>query len=455
MDDNHAADDAEMLMRLSAARGASPYTLDRVLQAYHKIDSPLKGLPVVLVGGTNGKGTTCGLLALLLRYHGLRVGLYTSPHVMNLTERCQISGVQLGIADLIRVGHVVEGLLSDLEFKALSAFELMSLVSFKLMAMHKIDVAVVEVGMGGEYDATNVLDPWVSVLTSIGHDHMPELGDSLVEVAATKAGIRRLGRPLIIAQDATSGGELHQFWRQLDHDQTVMVMDSTHCCRSYWRGMSALRRLPLNLDSETFGQQVSPALQRNSATVWRIYVELMKQMNSGGGEHQVAAKVKDQECVRSPYELPYVVHGRGQWMRVCGVSYFVDTAHNPQAFKVSLAWFKQAVARVSSSAITIGLMHFRRDKQPAVLLTQALQVFDHVVVFGGDKYSVSAEILDDTAADHCEYYELFHHAWPRIKAWCSSYNQLYIYVGGSFFAVKSFLAQEFAQAHPLNHTNWF
>jgi dihydrofolate synthase/folylpolyglutamate synthase len=168
----------------------------RVLLA--ALDNPERRFPSVLIAGTNGKGSTASTVASILQASGLRTGLYTSPHLVRINERVRIDGQQIGDDDFALVHDLVdrtaERLVSEGELPwHPSFFEMLTAIAFEHFARRKVDIAVLEVGMGGRLDATNVVEPRVSVITDISLDHQKYLGDTVAEIAAEKAGIIRPG----------------------------------------------------------------------------------------------------------------------------------------------------------------------------------------------------------------------------------------------------------------------
>ena len=173
------------------------------LEAMRQALSQRPGPPrheVILVAGTNGKGTTSSSLSALLTAHGLRVGLYTSPHLVELTERFRVGGRACAQAQVLEVGlqvmarHGEPGQSQPL----LTFFELTTLMAIELFDQAQVDVAIYEVGLGGRLDATNALDPVMSLITTLGYDHQQLLGETLTQIAAEKAAICRAGRAAII-----------------------------------------------------------------------------------------------------------------------------------------------------------------------------------------------------------------------------------------------------------------
>ncbi len=176
-------------------------TLERARAVWQRLRAPGEnpgslGVPVITVGGTNGKGSTCAMLAAILDRAGYRVGCYTSPHLLRYNERVRIARHDIDDADLCRAFARVEAARGT---TGLTYFEFGTLAAFVAMLDARIDVAVLEVGMGGRLDAVNLIDADVAVVTSIGLDHMEYLGDSREKIGFEKAGIYRAGRAAICA----------------------------------------------------------------------------------------------------------------------------------------------------------------------------------------------------------------------------------------------------------------
>jgi dihydrofolate synthase / folylpolyglutamate synthase len=186
--------------------------LERMQAACQRFGNPERSFEVVHVAGTNGKGTTCAFTASMARAAGRRVGLYTSPHLVRFAERIQVDGLQLDDATLAR-------LLTEVMDKApeLTFFEVATLAAFLAFREAQVDLAVLEVGLGGRLDATNVVPPpRVAAITRIAYDHMADLGDTLGQIAGEKAGIIKAGSAVVL-------GKLHPEARAVieAHSQAV------------------------------------------------------------------------------------------------------------------------------------------------------------------------------------------------------------------------------------------
>ena len=167
--------------------------LERVRAVKEKLDIRF-ACPVIMVAGTNGKGSTCSMLESILMRAGYRVGLYIKPHFLHFNERARVDGSSAADAELIAAFEAVEAQRGDI---SLSYFEFTTLAIMKLLADAKLDVAILEVGLGGRLDAVNVIDADVSVVTSIDIDHTEYLGNTRDEIGFEKAGIFRPGKAAI------------------------------------------------------------------------------------------------------------------------------------------------------------------------------------------------------------------------------------------------------------------
>ena len=171
--------------------------LTNILAFSKELHFPERKFKTVHVGGTNGKGSTSHMIASILQEAGYKVGLYTSPHLKNFTERIRINGGEIPKS---KVTSFIEQHKDFLEKQQLSFFEMNVGMAFDFFAQEKVDIAIIEVGLGGRLDSTNIIIPEISVITNIGLDHTQFLGDTLPEIAFEKAGIIKNKVPVIIGE---------------------------------------------------------------------------------------------------------------------------------------------------------------------------------------------------------------------------------------------------------------
>lgn len=189
---------AEWLVYLESLH---PKTIELGLDRASKVKERLNlspDFPVIVVGGTNGKGSVCAMLESILHAAGYRVGCYTSPHLLHYNERVRIAKLQVSDKDLCTSFSDIEQVRGDI---SLTYFEFATLAAMQLFIGHKVDVAILEVGLGGRLDAVNVFDADCAVVTSVDIDHTDYLGETREEIAFEKAGIFRHGRVAICADN--------------------------------------------------------------------------------------------------------------------------------------------------------------------------------------------------------------------------------------------------------------
>jgi dihydrofolate synthase / folylpolyglutamate synthase len=167
----------------------------RVLTA--ALGNPEQKYPVIHIAGTKGKGSVASLCASVLQASGYRVGLYTSPHLEDYNERIQVNGVPIPHMDLVSIVNVVKPILPSIP--EITTFEITTALAFLYFAKQNVDAAVIEVGLGGRLDATNIVSPLLTVITSLSYDHMEILGETLALIAGEKAGIIKDGRPVVVS----------------------------------------------------------------------------------------------------------------------------------------------------------------------------------------------------------------------------------------------------------------
>lgn len=166
--------------------------LDNIRALLHRLGDPQRAFPSIHVAGTNGKGSVSAMLAEILRRNGLRVGLYTSPHLVRVEERIRIDGRLIPEREFRRLMGIFKNLQAPSTY-----FEVLTAAALLYFQEKRVDCAVLEVGLGGRFDATNVVTPLVSVITTVARDHMEYLGSTLAEIAFEKAGIIKPGVPVI------------------------------------------------------------------------------------------------------------------------------------------------------------------------------------------------------------------------------------------------------------------
>ena len=171
------------------------FTLDNIKKLAAKLGDPQCAYPVIHAAGTKGKGSVCAMLASALRNAGFRTGLYTSPHLIKFNERIIVDGEMISDEEIVELTNKITEVLGKSDH--ISTFEFTTVMAFEYFTEKKVDFAVIETGLGGRLDATNIVDPMLTIITSISKDHTGFLGDTIEKIAAEKAGIIKKNVPVI------------------------------------------------------------------------------------------------------------------------------------------------------------------------------------------------------------------------------------------------------------------
>ncbi|MDN4475736.1 folylpolyglutamate synthase/dihydrofolate synthase family protein [Demequina sp. SYSU T00192] len=350
-------------------------TIDRVRDACDLLGSPQQAYKVVHLTGTNGKTSTARMTESLVREHGLRTGLFTSPHLTTVRERIQIDGEPIEREDFVRLWldvapiiHMVDARSVEAGGPRMSFFEVLTVLALAAFADAPVDVAVVEVGMGGVWDATNVVDGEVSVITPIGLDHQQWLGDSLVDIAAEKSGIIKDGAATVIAEQS---------------DSVVPVLESAIAergARAYWEGeaLEVRERQPgvggqlvtLRTPAATYADIFVPlygAHQAHNALLALAAVELLL---AAGGE-PAALSGEAVEAGFAQVSSP----GRLEAVRTSPLI-LVDAAHNPHGIDAMVDALDESFAFET----LVGVVGVLADKDAEGILAALEPALAHVVV---------------------------------------------------------------------------
>lgn len=292
--------------------------LDRMRDVAARIGLGRPAPQVITVGGTNGKGSTVAFIEAIARAAGLRVGAYTSPHLLRYNERVRIDGADADDAALVDAFAAVEAARGD---TPLTYFEYGTLAALWLFRQRDLDLAILEVGLGGRLDAVNLVDADVAVITTVDLDHQDYLGDDRERIGFEKAGIARAWKPLVLGEDDPPSRVLgHAYaigaatWRA-GSDFFFEQVDARHW---RWRELGGELLLPLP-------QLRAPVQLRNAATA----IAALRALDADIPAAAMAAGVAR---ARLPARLQAVMRD--------GVEIVVDVGHNPQAARALSAWLR-------------------------------------------------------------------------------------------------------------------
>ena len=291
--------------------------LERMRWLLKQAGNPQTHFPTVHIVGTNGKGSTTSYLQNILTKSGYQVGTFTSPYITRFNERISINGTEIPDKDLVSLVAKAQVILNDLEehtnFDRPTEFELVTLLMFLYFDLKQVDIAIVEAGIGGRLDSTNVLLPELVICTSIGFDHTETLGDSLLDIANHKAGVMRKNTPILLGRVSA---EVEHFFNQKSHDLQaplaiidreiqLLPKDNQTIQISYDHWESPNLKLPM------LGQH-----QENNAGLAVTAAHLLA---------QTFPKITDKSTQEGIEETHWP--GRSEWI---GNNIYLDGAHNPQ-----------------------------------------------------------------------------------------------------------------------------
>jgi dihydrofolate synthase/folylpolyglutamate synthase len=336
--------------------------LDRVRTVWQALQCPRPAPWVITAGGTNGKGSTVALLDAILRAAGYRVGTYTSPHLLRYNERVRVDGREVEDTELIEAFERIERARQDVP---LTYFEFGTLAALIVLAQQQVDVAVLEVGLGGRLDAVNVIDADVAIVTTVDLDHQDYLGETRERIGHEKAGIFRAGRPAIIGERTPPTSVLAHAdaigadacLRQRDFG----VVRSTSGW-TWWHVDGTRHELPL------------PGL--------RTPVQVDNAATAVAALHALRARLPLAPAALAQGVAQAQILARMQRLRV-RPDVYVDVAHNPQA---ALAC-ADALARMPCAGRTLAVFSALRDKDIEHIVGALAPVVDAWFVGGLDRHS--------------------------------------------------------------------
>lgn len=406
--------------------GASAYKEDltNTVALLSKLDNPENKFKSIHVGGTNGKGSTSHMLAAILQVAGYKTGLYTSPHLKDFRERIRINGAMISKETVVNFVADHEANFEEIQP---SFFEMTVALAFDVFAKERVDIAVIEVGLGGRLDSTNVINPLLSIITNIGWDHMNILGDSLVKIASEKAGIIKPLTPVIIGEHQPEVADIFTNRAKSVNAPLVFASEQKSNVKSQTLETS-LEYLEI-----TAPQYPLPAFNiqldlpgtyqlNNVRTVLTAIDELRNQGFKITNEH-IAAALKQVKTLTG-------LHGRWEVLNknpliIC------DTGHNPEGIAEVLK--NIAMVKYDRLHFVIGMVN---DKDISKVLSMLPKDATYYFCRPDIPRGLEAESLMDKAESfglHGESYSSVKEAFNAAQA--KATNKDLVFAGGSTFVV--------------------
>ena len=317
--------------------------LGRMQRAVDLLGNPEKTYPIIHVTGTNGKGSTIAFMRELFVAHGKKVGTFTSPHIISIHDRICINGQPIAGEDFVRIANQVKEMEKTLleTHDQLSFFELLTLIALLYFKEQRVDLVLLEVGIGGLLDTTNVVTGEIAVITSIGLDHQETLGDSLEEIAEQKAGIFKSGKKAVIAKfDPEAELVCQSKARELDVDLYQAGQDFTLKDSNFSSRLASFSRLEIGLEG-TYQQE-------NAALALQTFLLFMASREEG----------VEEELVRQALKETYWA-GRLERIRP---QIYLDGAHNLPALTRLVEFLQEKIQQGYQVRILFGALK-RKDYQ--------------------------------------------------------------------------------------------
>jgi dihydrofolate synthase/folylpolyglutamate synthase len=365
------------------------------------LNNPHKKIKTIHVAGTNGKGSSSHMLASVLQEAGYKVGLYTSPHLKDFRERIRINGKKVGKKWVV---NFIDENQSFFERNKLSFFEMTVGMAFSYFANENVDVAVIEVGLGGRLDSTNIITPEVSLITNIGFDHTDMLGDTLAKIAYEKAGIIKRNIPVVISEF---------------NEETAAVFKET---------ANTLNAKIVFAEEKTFSTYKIGLLgsyqQKNIKGVLATLSKL------------VSFKIDEKHIVKGLEKVVENTHLMGRWHQIgTKPTIICDTAHNKEGLALVLNQIQEQ--EYEKLHVVLG---FVKDKD----ISAILPLFPSNATYYFCKPKITRGLDEKTLSDRCVVFNLNGKTYKSVnKAFKAAKKQAskndFIYVGGSNFVVAEVL----------------
>ena len=391
---------AQLPMYQKEGKTAFKKDLTNTLALSKELGFPEKKFKSIHVGGTNGKGSTSHMLASILQEAGYKVGLYTSPHLKNFTERIRINGLEISEKKVL---SFIKQHKYFLETQRLSFFEMTVGLAFDYFAEEKVDIAIIEVGLGGRLDSTNIITPEVSVITNIGLDHTQFLGETLPEIAFEKAGIIKNKVPVVIGEEQEAV-------------KSVFIVKAEAC------------KVPISFASDDDKNYKTDLLgdyqQKNTKTA----VAAIKKLTG--------FKISTENIEKGLLNVVKNTNLKGRWQILQeNPKVICDTAHNKDGLHIVLNQLKKE---------TFNRIHFVLGVVSDKKLEEVLPLFPEAAAYYFCKPDIPRGMCEVVLQEQAKEFGLIGKKYPSVKeafedALLNANQEDIIYVGGSTFVVAEII----------------
>lgn len=412
--------------------GASAYKpgLERVSEFCRKIGNPQRSYFVIHVAGTNGKGSVSNILASVLQQAGYQVGLYTSPHLRDFRERIRVGGEMISKQKVV---NFVSKYKKDMEECSLSFFEMTTVLAFDYFAQSDVEVAVIETGLGGRLDATNIVIPAVSIITNVGLEHTALLGDSLPKIAREKGGIIKKSIPVILGEKNPAYNLVIEEIAADRHSTVIYAQEAFSCTRQqHEEGMQVFDMIRTR-DNQQYTLRL-PLLgeyqRENIATVCAAADYL---------HENTPLSISRRAFVEGVRETLNTTSFRGRWERLSiNPNIICDTAHNAHG----MAWVAKQLEKSVTEGKLYCVMGFCEDKNFEQMLGLMPKDAHYIFTQAAQRRAATLESIASVAERLSLDFECIEGVNNAVNHAKSLLNQCdTLFIGGSTFVVAEILEQ--------------
>ena len=361
------------------------FGLENITRLLQVLGDPHLDLQVIHVGGTNGKGSVSAMMASMLQEEGYRVGLYTSPHLVSFTERIQIDGAEITWEEVVKLTDLLRRRVDEEHIPhCFTFFDFTTAIAMYYFFIHEVDIAILEVGLGGRLDSTNVVHPLITAITNVSRDHLQILGEGIEDITREKAGIAKHGIPLI---SGTTQPEVIEILRQecIQKEAPLRLIG-----RDFWGeriapGTFTFRGRAWRLTDLRLG--MAGSFQITNATVALGAMEALQEAGYGVGEESLykgLAKVRWPGRLELLPTVPRIL---------------LDGAHNPAAAGV----LKGCLEEEFDYRRLYMVMGIMQDKEVAVILAELAPLADMLIASSPrNPRATSAQRIAEIAQNYCK-----------------------------------------------------
>jgi len=411
-------------------KAAYKASLDNTVRLDKYFKSPHKKYLTIHIGGTNGKGSVCHMLTSVLQNAGYKTGLYTSPHLIDFRERIKVN------SELISEGYLIKFVKKHITFFESihsSFFEMSVFLAFEYFAYMKVDIAIIEVGLGGRLDSTNIINPILSVITNIGHDHMEFLGSTFDEIAHEKAGIIKKSVPVIIGE---SNSKTDNIFKRIAEEKSSPLYFAD---RTYSAGDSLLSADEMQIfNIEKENQIYYPNLKTDLLGIYQeknilTALACIDFLKDNGFE------IDNIDIYNGLKKVITNTGFYGRWQIIKKEPRIIcDTAHNLEGFKSVISQIKNTPYK--NLHLIIG---FVKDKK----IEDFLEIFPEKAVYYFTKPDVPRGLNEDIIMEKSKAFNLKGKTYESVEkaynaAVSSADKDDMIFIGGSTYVVADFLMLE-------------